>query len=106
MKKKIMLMVAFLFLVGAASFAQTTTPVVKERQENQQERIGQGVSSGELTPRETMRLENQQERIQENKIEAKSDGVVTAKERRKLKRQQKRASKNIYRQKHDGQDLN
>ena len=106
MKKEIILTTALFLLIGATSFAQTATPVVKERQENQQERIEQGVSSGELTPGEAIRLENQQERIQESKIEAKSDGVVTPKERRQLKRQQKRASKNIYRQKHDGQDMN
>ena len=46
------LLVAFV-TIASASFAQTQTPVVKERQENQQKRIGEGVKSGELTAKET-----------------------------------------------------
>ncbi|HTL09262.1 MAG TPA: hypothetical protein VL307_13425 [Chitinophagaceae bacterium] len=104
MKKNLImasLVLAFV-TVSTAGFSQTT-PVVKERQENQQKRIAGGVKSGELTAAETKRLEAREVKIQHDKREAKADGVVTTKERVKLHREQNRASRAIYRQKHDAQ---
>ncbi|MEO5592670.1 MAG: hypothetical protein ABIR15_13915 [Chitinophagaceae bacterium] len=89
--------------VASAGFAQTKTPVVKERQENQQKRIANGVKDGELTAKETKHLEGREVKIQHDKKEAKADGVVTRKERVKLHREQNRTSRAIYRQKHDAQ---
>ena len=89
--------------VASVSNAQTQTPVVRERQENQQKRIGEGVKNGELTAKETRHLEAREVKIQNDKKEAKADGVVTARERAKLNREQNRASRAIYRQKHDAQ---
>ena len=96
------LFVAFVSITSAG-FAQTKTPVVRERQENQQKRIAGGVKSGELTAKETARLEAREVKIQQDKREAKSDGIVTRKEKVKLHREQNRASRAIYRQKHDAQ---
>ena len=79
----------------------TRTPRINARQANQQERIKQGVNSGQLTPGETHRLERQQANIQANKLEAKSDGKVTPQERARLTREQNRASRTIYRDKHN-----
>jgi hypothetical protein len=81
--------------------AQTKTPRAAKRQINQQERIHQGVKSGQLTKRETKRLELQQRKIQKDKIKAKSNGVVTPRERTKLQAEQNRTSRNIYRKKHN-----
>jgi hypothetical protein len=89
--------------ITASGIAQTKTPRVKERQENQQKRIAGGVKSGELTAKETVKLETREAKIQADKKEAKSDGVVTHKERAQLHREQNRASRAIYRQKHDAQ---
>lgn len=83
--------------------AQTATPKVHQRQENQQARIQNGRENGELTKKETARLQAQQAKIQHDKRMAKSDGIVTPAERLKLKQEQNRASRNIYRQKHDAQ---
>jgi hypothetical protein len=88
------------FAVGNAS-AQTTTPRIDKKEANQQTRIGQGVRSGELTPRETRKLERQQIKIRRDEAKAKSDGVVTPHERAKLNRELNRASKNIYAKKHN-----
>jgi hypothetical protein len=96
------LLLAFVSIT-TAGFAQTKTPRVRERQENQQKRIAGGVKNGELTAKETVKLETRQANIQADKKEAKSDGVVTHKERAQLHREQKRASRAIYRQKHDAQ---
>ena len=84
-----------------SAYAQDKTPVVDQREKNQQERINQGIKSGELTKGEATRLEVQQGKVKVDEAKAKSDGIVTAKERAKLKREQNRASRNIYRKKHN-----
>ncbi len=91
-----------LFVAGTA-FAQTNTPVVTERQGNQQARINEGVKSGELTRREAAKLRAEQRAIRAEKRMAKADGVVTPAERAKIRRDQNRASRDIARQKHDAQ---
>lgn len=98
--------VLFVISLSASAMAQTKTPVVDQREKNQQERVKEGVKSGELTRGETRRLEAQQGKIKADEMVAKSDGKVTKAERRQLKREQNRASKNIYRKKHNNRDRN
>ena len=74
---------------------------IGNRQIRQNERIGQGVNSNELTLRETDVLMHEQHRIQSSKRRALSDGVLTPKERARLEIQQDRASRSIYRLKHN-----
>lgn len=107
MKKALASAVAAAFILGMAgmSFAATNTPVADQRQVNQQQRIDQGVQSGQLTQKETDRLNAQQQRIADRETKMKSDGKMTKKERTRLQRQQDRASKNIYKQKHDRQQV-
>lgn len=95
-----------LSLLTAASlaFADPVTPVADRRQERQDERIEQGVASGELTAAEQQRLENQQARNDRREARFKSDGRVTAGERVRLQRAENRSSRAIRRQKHDAQD--
>jgi hypothetical protein len=87
----------------AASAGSTATPRVDQREANQQARIDAGVASGELTTRETNRLDKQQARIAKVEAKDKADGTVTKHERVELHRMQNHASKNIYVQKHDAQ---
>ena len=91
-------------VVGA--YAQDKTPVVDQRQQNQEKRIDQGVKSGELTKGEAAKLDVQQAKIQNDKVKAKSDGKVTKKERMKLKKEQNHASRTIARKKHNKQNGN
>ena len=93
-----------LLLMG--SVASAATPGVDHRQHRQHHRIAQGVRSGELTARETVRLGAQQQRVRLHERRAKADGTVTGRERARLHQHQNRASRNIYRQKHDEQDRN
>lgn len=79
-------------------------PGVNQRQQNQRERIQQGVKSGELTRRETGRLAEEQRDVRQLERAYKSDGTLTGAERRDLQHEQNQASHDIYRQKHDGQD--
>jgi hypothetical protein len=95
---------ATLLVLATAAFAQQPAVVTEQqRQANQQARISQGVSSGQLTPHETQRLEKEQARITTAETKAEADGTVTAKESKHVSRMQDRASKSIYRQKHDRQ---
>lgn len=112
---KIQVLIASLALtIGAASFAQipvpapvakepTTTPNLDKREANQQKRIDQGVASGQLTAKETSRLDKREATLAANEAAAKSDGTVTPAERRKLRREANRDSKAIHKQKHDKQ---
>ena len=86
------------------AFAQTTsTPRIDQRQANQQQRIDQGVKSGQLNQKEAARLEKGQARVQKMESKAVADGTVTAKERRKIERAQDKQSRKIAREKHDKQ---
>lgn len=76
---------------------------VNQGQVNQQQRINQGIQSGELTPQEAQRLSNQQQKFAATEAAMRQDGL-TLKERRKLDRIQDNMSRNIHNQKHDGQD--
>ena len=97
------LAVAVSMLVAGSALAQTATPGLNDRQENQKARIEQGVRSGQLTHREAARLRAEQRRIRAEKRLARADGVVTPAERAQIRRDQRRASRHIYRQKHDAQ---
>ncbi len=85
------------------AFAQAETPVIDQRQANQEKRIDQGIASGQLNQREANRLNNQQEHLNKMEDKVKSDGVVTKKERARISRAQDRSSRHIARQKHDRQ---
>ena len=97
-------------LLSATAFAQTpapaattATPRVDAREAKQEKRIEQGMASGQLTPRETLRLEREQKRVTVAEAKAKADGTVTAGERKHLHKMQNAASKDIHHQKHDAQ---
>lgn len=76
---------------------------VDRREARQQERIAQGVQSGQLTPGETARLERQEERIDAriDRERAENGGHLTPAERRSINRQQNRESRRIYAAKHN-----
>ena len=103
--KKIYAIAASLMLLSPfVAQAQTpSTPVLDQRQANQEQRIQQGVQSGSLTQRETARLDRGQDRVQRIEDKANADGTVTRKERIRMQHAQDVESKRIYRQKHDRQ---
>jgi len=65
------------------------------------QRICQGINSGELTRGEARHLQRQQHRLQRHQRLAWADGTLTVKERRQLRRERNRASENIYRLKNN-----
>jgi hypothetical protein len=78
-----------------------TKGVINQRKENQQDRIAQGVRSGQLTAGETSRLEAREARINRQEARMKSDGNFTPAEKAKITREQNRTSRAIYRDKHN-----
>jgi hypothetical protein len=85
------------------ALAQDAMPRVDQRQVNQEARIEQGVQTGQLTPKETAKLEVGQDKVMKKEAKAKSDGKVTPKERKKVAKAQDKQGKKIYKQKHDAQ---
>lgn len=94
--------------LGVAGLGQAEAGVrhrgVNARQQHQQQRIRQGVRSGELTRRETRNLAEGQRDIRQLERAYKSDGQLTRAERVDLHHEQNQASRDIYSQKHDAQD--
>ena len=88
------------------SAVQNTDPKseVGKRAENQQDRIAQGVKSGQLTAGETAHLEKNEAKINKEvrNDRAANGGKLTPQEKAKVNRQQNRESRQIYRDKHNG----
>lgn len=100
MKFTLFTMAAAAILMSSA-FAQTTE--TGKRRENQQDRIAQGVSSGQLTAGETANLEKKESAINQ---EVRTDrtlngGKLTTSERRTVNTQQNQMSRRIYGDKHN-----
>jgi len=86
-----------------AKTAQYGNNKVGQRRENQQDRIAQGIKSGQLTAGETAKLENQQRGInQQLKADgAANGGKLTPGEKQQINKEQNAASRNIYNKKHN-----
>ncbi len=92
----------FLLLLSAPALAgDPAMPGAERRQQVQQQRIADGVASGALTPRETVRLERQQAGVERAQRRMEADGKVTPRERARLHVRQDKASRDIYRAKHN-----
>jgi hypothetical protein len=76
---------------------------VDQRRENQQDRIAQGIKSGQMTAGEAAKAENQQKGInQQVKADrAANGGKLTTGEKKQVNKEQNAASKNIYNKKHN-----
>jgi hypothetical protein len=76
---------------------------VKARQENQQDRIAQGVKSGQLTAGETAKLEHKEANLNHEVRQDRraNGGNLTNKQKAQINHQQNKLSRNIYRDKHN-----
>src|ERR1700722_10940308 len=76
---------------------------VNDREGNQQARIGQGVRSGQLTPRETGHLEGKEAATHQevHQDRAANGGHLTGQERAQVNHQQNQVSRDIDRDKHN-----
>jgi hypothetical protein len=89
-----------------ASTPSTTPPTaasIKDRKENQEDRVAQGVQSGQLTATETSTIEKQEAGInkEESGMRAQDDGKLTAQDKATLNSQLNAESQEIYADKHN-----
>jgi hypothetical protein len=104
MKKIVSCLFATVFVLGSAAVTFAGQRGINPREHREQQRINQGIRSGELTRREARRLEAGLARIRVDERFARSDGNLTPRERARLQRELNHESHAIYRQKHDRQD--
>ena len=91
---------------NAQDSSSTTTSkpaTLAQRRQRQQNRIANGINSGQLTAGETQRLERREAGISRETRDMRQDngGKLTAADRAKLNRQDNRLSRNIYGDKHN-----
>ena len=98
-KTALALIVATMF--AAPAFAQSNAATDTQRDVNQQQRIEQGLKSGQLNTKEAGQLERQQQQI--DRVEARDlkDGSINAKEQARLNALQNHASEQIKDDKHN-----
>jgi hypothetical protein len=117
-KSLAVLAVGGLMLIGSAAAQDNTSGAgagkhdpghprvnqINRREQNQQNRIANGVKNDKLTPRQTGRLERGEQRLQNNekKDMAKDNGHLTKQNQRQLNREANHMSKRIYKDKHSG----
>ncbi len=99
------MVVIFSMVLGYASQAAWAEGQVARRQDHQQERIANGINSGQLTPGETIRLEKGEKRIENTREKALADGKMTRGEKARLNKMQNKESRKIYRAKHNDRKL-
>jgi hypothetical protein len=76
---------------------------IGQRRQNQQDRIAQGIRSGQMTAGETARTENREQGIneQDHADRAANGGKLTGQDKSQLNKQLNGSSRQIYRQKHN-----
>ena len=75
---------------------------VNQREENQQQRIANGIKNDKLTPGQAAKLEKGEARLEKNekKDMAADNGHLTKKDQRQLNHEANNMSKKIYKDKH------
>src|SRR5262245_4887636 len=94
---------ATLWLPVAAQ-TQTTSQTINQRKDNQQDRIANGVQSGELTAGETRSLERKEANLnkEENLMRREDGGKLSGADKKALNQQQNQLARDIYKDKHNG----
>ncbi len=75
---------------------------INQREQNQQNRIANGIKNDKLTPGQASRLEHGEQRLQNNEKRdmAKDNGHLTKQDQRQLNHEANNMSKRIYKDKH------
>ena len=112
MKAKFVFLSAALAVLTFPAVAQTDNSAqpatINQRKENQQDRIGNGVQSGQLTAGETHNLEKKESELnhEEHDMRKLDNGHLTAADRATLNQQQNKLSNQIYKDKHNARVQN
>jgi hypothetical protein len=93
---------------SASANGQVTGQTIQQRKENQQDRIANGVKSGELTAGESARLEGKESKLnqEERDMRKLDNGKLTAADKATLNQQQNQLSNQIYQDKHNAATQN
>jgi hypothetical protein len=100
MKTRFISLVALGSLAGSAAFAQNAVND-QQRDVNQQQRIEQGLQSGQLTSKEAGQLERGQQKIDRMEAKDLKNGSISSAEQAKLNSMENRESSAIYNDKHN-----
>ena len=101
---KTALALAFTALFAAPALAADDAAAdMIQRNARQQERIEDGLRSGEINVREAAELERRAGRIEQYQARALRDGTLSGEETRRIDRMQDRFGREIYQQSHDAQ---
>ena len=112
MKQRMMMLAVAALIASGPAFAQQSqpqtqpnqpAPTIHQREQNQQDRIANGIDSGQLTAGETKNLESREANInREVKDDRSADnGKLTTQERQQINHQQNNLSHSIYQDKHN-----
>ncbi|HWR90224.1 MAG TPA: hypothetical protein VN260_08190 [Dissulfurispiraceae bacterium] len=97
----LMIGTALIILASQSAQGNPEDPGIRNRIHEQQQRIDQGVASGQLTPAEARRAQANLNRIRAEEDRLKADGTLTKQERVHLQRELDRSSDSIYHKKHN-----
>jgi hypothetical protein len=101
--KRHLVLLASVLAFSAAQAQQPGAAVETQRDANQQERIEQGLQSGELSSKEAGNLERQEQHIDRQEAnDLKTGGALTPQEKAQINREQNHVSGDIYNKKHNG----
>jgi hypothetical protein len=92
--------------VPALADSTTAQTVETQRDVNQQQRIENGLDSGQLNAHEAGRLEQEETHVDQMQAHAAADGKVTPAEAARINAAQNKVSTSIYDEKHDAQTGN
>ncbi|HJU71954.1 MAG TPA: hypothetical protein VJ603_08910, partial [Paucimonas sp.] len=105
MKTARMIPVLLAAFLAVPVFAQSAGAEA-QRDVRQQQRIENGLQSGQLTTREAARLEREEAQIDRAQAHALKDGRLSNAEKSRIERMQDHASRDIRAEKHDAQTDN
>jgi hypothetical protein len=93
--------IAAVVIAASLVAGSASAGVIHQRFVNQQDRIANGIATGQLSPREATRIERQEAALGTEVHYFRADGSLSPRERAIVNVQQNRLSREIYRQKHD-----
>src|ERR1700722_13998798 len=110
MKRTLFTLAVAALIASGSAFAQQSqpttqtqpnqpVPTVNDRKQDQQDRIANGVDSGQLTAGETKNLESRESNL--NREVRADGGKLTSQERQQINHQQNNLSHSIYQDKHN-----
>ncbi len=90
-------------VIMALSISIANAQVVTDKPTSNQ-RIKQGIKSGELTKAEAANLRRDQKELRKDVKEARKDGDVSRRERREIRHDKKHLNRDIFRKKHNNRE--